>query len=63
MELAAGETKIIKTAKFGNVKVWNFNDKEIHFTWGKHQDKGFLNLENGECTVPQNVIDAVAAAL
>ena len=63
MNISAGETKIIKTQKFGDVKVMNFQDKEIHFTWGKYQDKGFVNLENGQCTVPQNVLDAVSEAI
>ena len=62
MEIKAGETKTIHTVKFGEVKVWNFKDKEIHFTWGKYQDKGFINLVSGVSTVPQNVLDAVGEA-
>jgi len=63
----AGETKTIKTQKFGDVKVWNWNDKEIHFTWyanGKYEEKGVYDIATGRMTnVPQAMIAEVFAAI
>lgn len=64
MEIKAGETLTITTKTYGLVKVWNFKDKELHFTWGqdKGEKKGFINLESGVVhNVPQNLVNEVSA--
>ena len=64
MEIKANETITIATKTYGDVKVWNFKDKELHFTWGqgKSERKGFINLESGVISnVPQNLVNEVMA--
>ena len=66
----AGETKNVETKSFGTVKLWNWNDKELHFTWTKviggrkYEEKGVLNTVSGQNdNVPQALMNEVFAAL
>ncbi len=51
MNLNAGETKTIQTSKYGNVKLWNWNDEILYVTWysgGKHEERGWVKPATGE---------------
>ena len=63
----AGETKTIQTSKYGNVKLWNWNDEILYVTWysnGKYEERGWMKPATGEIrNVPQAVLNEVFAAL
>lgn len=66
MNINAGESKIIKTAKFGDVKVWNHRDTELHFEWTVRgmKEHGSLNVVTGAVVnVSRDLLAAVSAEL
>jgi len=67
MNINAGETKYVQTQKYGNVKLWNWNDEILYVTWyngGKHERRGWLKPATGESNdVPSVVLQEVVAAL
>ena len=66
MNINAGETKIIKTAKFGDVKVWNWKDTEVHFEWTVRGQKnnGSINVVTDVVfNVSRDLLAAVSAEL
>lgn len=66
MNINAGETKIIKTAKYGDVKVWNWQDTEVHFEWTVRgmKETGSINIVTGAVVnVSRDLLAAVSAEL
>ena len=65
MNIEKGETKTIQTAKFGTVTISMVSDSQLNVKWyqGKFEEKGFLDVVNGNCTVPQNVLMEISSAL
>ena len=66
MNINAGETKIIETAKYGDVKVWNWQDTELHFEWKVRgmKETGSLNVVTGAVNnVSRDMLAAVSAKL
>ena len=66
MNINAGETKIIKTAKFGDVKVWNWRDTEIHFEWtvrGQKETASINVITGAVVNVSRDLLSAVSAEL
>ena len=66
MSIKAGETVTISTDSYGDVKVWNHKDKELHFTWKRNgrEDNGWLNPSTGMVSnVPQNLLKELVEKL
>lgn len=62
MTIASGETKVFAT-KYGSVTVTNVGDIQLNFVWANGKERGFLNPNTGDCTVPQNVLNAVLSQI
>lgn len=62
MNINSGETKTFQT-KYGEVKVTNVGDIQLNFEWANGKEKGFLNPDTGQCTVPQNILNATLGQL
>lgn len=66
MNISAGETKIVKTTKFGDVKVWNWQDTEVHFEWTVRgmKETGSINVVTGAVrNVSRDLLNAVSEVL
>lgn len=62
MNIESGETKEF-TTKYGKVSVTNVGDVQLNFVWANGKERGFLNPQTGDCTVPQNILNATLSQL
>ncbi len=64
MELKAGKSIIVVTKTYGDVKVWNWNDTELHFSWFNGSEHGSINVKTGTIfSLTKTILDEVVAQL
>lgn len=65
--LNSGQQMTVNTEKFGNVKIWNFQDTTLHFEWSegrgktRKRERGHLNPSTGAGNVRRDLLQALAA--